>query len=170
MSAIQTLNFLDFIAANGDELTTTSLQVAVVHRKRHDDVLRLIRKRMADAGEWGLRNFAEGVYFDPRNQQHHPMFTLTQDGYAFIVGKLSGKLSAQHQIAYIEAFNAMKAYIRNQRDGLRYKCAAKELECADSKRRASIHGRGLNQRRLEKPVLEAELAALQNMVQPSLLN
>lgn len=170
MTAIQTLNFLDFIENDGEKLTTDSLRVAQVHGKRHDNLLVLIRQRIAESGGWGLLNFKEGSYYDPRNQQKHAMFHMTQAGYQFLVGKMTGKKAVQHQIAFIEAFEAMATYIRNQRDGLRYKCAAKELECADSKRRASIHGRGLNQRRLEKPVLEAELAALQNLVQPSLLN
>lgn len=165
----QPLNFLDFISADGDELTTTSLQVAVVHRKRHADVLRLIRARLEEAGEWGQRNFAFTTYSTEQGRMD-PMYTLTQDGYAFIVGKLTGKLAAQHQIAYIEAFRAMKAYIQNQRDGLRYRCAQKELEAKDSAAKGSFHGRGLNQRRLEKPIIEAELAALKNLVQPSLLN
>ena len=52
MDQMPVLNFLDFITAEGDALTTDSLKVATVHGKRHDDVLRLIRKRIADAGEW----------------------------------------------------------------------------------------------------------------------
>lgn len=164
------LNFQDFVTAEGDQLTTDSLKVAAVHGKRHDDVLRLIRKRISEAGEWGLRNFAEGSYYNPSNQQNHPMFAMSKDGYQFLVGKMTGKKAVEHQIAFIEAFNAMAAYIKNQRDGLRYRCIEKELECKDSARRGSFHGRGLNQRKQEKPVLEAELAILQDMVQPSLLN
>lgn len=94
-----------------------------------------------------------------------PKFDVTRDGYAFLVGKLTGRLAAQHQIAYIEAFNAMAAYIKNQRDGLRYRCMEKELECKDSARRGSIHGRGLNQRKQEKPVLDGELAILMEQAQ-----
>ena len=164
------LRFQDFISADGDILVTDSRKVAAVHGKRHDDVLKLIRRRIADSGEWGLRNFAEGVYFDPRNQQNHPMFTMTKDGYAFLVGKMAGKKAVEHQIAYIEAFNAMAAYIKNQREGITYRCMAKELECKGSKELGSFHGKGLNQRKLEKPILEAELQALQELAQPSLLN
>jgi phage regulator Rha-like protein len=95
---------------------------------------------------------------------------MTRDGYAFIVGKITGKTAAQHQIAYIEAFNAMAAFIKNQRDGLTYRYLQKELECKDSASRGSFHGRGLNQRKREKPVLESELAQLQAIAQPTLLN
>jgi Rha family phage regulatory protein len=166
---VQPLNFLDFISAVDGRLVTDSLKVAAVHGKRHDDVLRLIRKRAKDAGGWGLRNFAEGVYFDPRNQQNHPMYTMTKDGYQFLVAKLSGAKAVEHQIAYIEAFNAMAEYVKNQRDGLRFRCMELELEDADSKRRGSHHAKGLNLRKREKRVIDPELAELKEKVQPKLV-
>lgn len=163
------LNFQDFIAADGDQLTTDSLKVAAVHGKRHDDVLRLVRKRVAESGAWGVRNFAETIYMNPQNGEAYPMFTMTQVGYQFLVSKMTGKKAVAHQIAFIDAFESMSAYIKNQRDGLRYRCMEKELECKDSARRGSFHGKGLNQRKQEKPVLEAELSALLAQAQPSLL-
>lgn len=169
MTQFPVLNFQEFIAADGDQLTTDSLKVAAVHGKNHRDVLRLIRQRMAEAGEWGVRNFAHTPYVNPQNGETYDMFTMTQAGYQFLVGKMTGKKAVQHQIAYIEAFGAMSAYIKNQREGLRYRCALKELEVKDSEKRGSLHGRGLNQRKIEKPVLESELAVLQALVQPSLL-
>jgi phage regulator Rha-like protein len=33
--------------------------VVVIHGKRHDNVLRLINSRVANAGEWGVLNFEE---------------------------------------------------------------------------------------------------------------
>lgn len=169
MQQVPVLNFQDFISADGETLTTDSLKIATVHKKRHGDLLRLVRQRIEDSGEWGQRNFAYTLHIGA-NGESYPMFTMTKDGYAFLVGKMSGKLAVQHQIAFIEAFNAMAAFIKNQMNGLRYRCAAKELECADSVRRGSIHGRGLNLRKQEKPVLESELKELQALVQPSFLN
>jgi Rha family phage regulatory protein len=51
----------DFISADGDILITDSLRVAQVHKKRHDNVMQLIRKRVAEAGSWGLLNFKEAT-------------------------------------------------------------------------------------------------------------
>ena len=164
INQVPVLNFRDFISADGEVLTTDSLKVAQVHKKRHSDVLRLIRQRMSEAGEWGERNFALSFYRSAQGKDI-AVVNVTRDGYTFIVGKLTGKLAVQHQIAFIEAFNAMAAYIKNQRDGLRYRCMEKELECKDSFRRGSVHGRGLNQRKQEKPVLEAQLSALLDEVQ-----
>ena len=66
MNQVSVLNFQDFIGIDGEQLTTDSLKVAQVHRKRHSDVLRLIRQRMEESGDWGLRNFAHTLYTDPR--------------------------------------------------------------------------------------------------------
>ena len=71
--------------------------------------------------------------------------------------RFRGKKALVFQVAYTDDFNAMASYIKNQYDGLGYRCMEKELECKDSARRGSLHGKGLNQRKQEKPVLEAEL-------------
>lgn len=162
------LRFQDFISADGDHLVTDSLKVAAVHGKRHDNVVSLIRKRVSEAGDWAFLHFKECVY--EQGGRSWPMFTMTQAGYQFLCGKMTGKKAVEHQIAYIEAFSAMRAYIKNQREGITYRCMEKELECKDSFRRASFHGKGLNQRKQEKPILDAELLALQSLAQPSLLN
>jgi Rha family phage regulatory protein len=166
------LNFQAFIDADGDVLTTDSRRVAVVHGKRHDNVLKLIRSRLEEAmeehPEWASLNFEECSF--EQGGRLWPMFTMTQEGYAFIMGKMTGKKAVSKQIAYIEAFRAMKAYIKNQREGLTYQCMEKERESIASEERGKFHGSGLSKRRWEKPRLDAELAALKALVQPSLLN
>jgi Rha family phage regulatory protein len=83
------LKFQDFISSDNGNLTTDSRKVAVVHGRRHDNVLRLITKRIAEAGGWGLLNFKETSYFDEQGRLQ-PMFNMTKDGYAFLVGKMTG--------------------------------------------------------------------------------
>ena len=163
------LNFRAFIDADGGTLTTDSLKVAAVHGKSHDNVLKLIRRRVAEAGEWGLVNFDESYYINAQGKSQ-PMFTMTKDGYAFLVGKMTGKKAVEHQIAYIEAFNAMEAYIKNQREGLTYQCMEKELEFIENKNKGSFHGSGLRKFQLTQPKIKTELEALKALVQPSLLN
>lgn len=158
------LNFQDFISFDGTRMTTDSLKVAAVHRKWHDDLLRLIRKRIAESGEWGLRNFAESSYVNAQGKVQ-PMFIMTREGYQFLVGKMTGKKAVQHQIAFVEAFSAMEAFLKNQREGLSYRCAKHELECKDSARRGSFHGRGLNLRKQEIADLAVEEAVLRDLSQ-----
>ena len=169
MQAIAELAFSQFIQSDGDKLITDSRRVAAVHGKQHAKILKLIRQRIVEAGSWGVANFGE-THYRGSNGEAYPMFTMTQAGYQFIVGKMTGKRAVAHQIAFINAFEAMRAYIVNQREGLQYRCLAKEFECKDSARRGSYHGKGLQQRKIEKPLLEAELDALHSMAQPSLLN
>ena len=107
------LNFRDFIDADGEKLTTDSLRVALVHKKWHDNVVALIRKRLSESGPWGLLNFKEINYVDDSGRKY-PMFTMTQAGYQFLVGKMTGAKAVEHQIAFIEAFGAMQAYLENQ--------------------------------------------------------
>jgi phage regulator Rha-like protein len=48
-----------------------------------------VRKTVRGAGAWGLLNFQEIFFLDAYERQH-PMFTMTKDGYAFLVGKMTG--------------------------------------------------------------------------------
>ena len=98
------------------------------------------------------------------------MFSLTQAGYQFAVGKMTGTKATEHQIAYVRAFSACKAFIKSQRECLHYRYVEKDLEVKASQRRASIHGRGLNQRPLESLVLDPARKTLENLIQQSLLN
>ena len=142
--------------------------MAAVHGKRHDDVLKLVRKRAGEAGEWGLRNFAESFYINEQYKKQ-PMFTMTKDGYAFLVGKMSGTKAVQHQIAFIEAFNAMSAYIKNQCEGLQFQYLRKELEFKERKRKISSCAKEMRDWQDEKPNREIELDGLLDRMQPSLL-
>jgi len=166
MSDFPVLNFQDFISFVDGRLITDSLKVAAVHGKRHDSLLLLIRKRIVEAGEWAFHNFVECSY--EKGGRSWPMFTMTKDGYAFLVGRMTGKLAVQHQIAYIVAFGSMEAYIENQASGIRYRIDRNELEEKDSFRRGSVHGRGLRVRQLEAPVLKIEHDALTAKLQPYL--
>lgn len=172
MTQVPVLNFQDFIAADGEMLTTTSQQVASAFGKRHAHVLDAIRALIAQLPEDRLPNFRPTVEMreNPSGGARIPSvsYCITRDGFTWLAMRFRGKKALAFQVAYTDAFNAMASYIRNQRDGLRYRCMEKELECKDSARRGSFHGRGLNQRKQEKPVLESELAALQSLAQPSL--
>lgn len=174
MNIVPVLNFKDFIAADGDALVTTSAQIAAAFAKPHYRVLRAIRKLLDElpveehAANFGVTQVE--VHMATGGVRLDPAFKVTKDGFALLAMGFTGKKALGFKVAYIKAFNAMAAYIKNEREGLRYRCMEKELECRDSERRGSFHGKGLNQRKQEKPVLETELAALHGLVQPTLLN
>jgi Rha family phage regulatory protein len=172
MNQVPVLSFQDFISADGEHLTTTSLHVSAVFGRRHDVVLRAIRDLRAQLPDDRLHNFAETVELrtNPSGGAaiESPSFRITRDGFTLLAMGFSGKKALAFKLAYIDAFNAMAAYIKNQREGLRYQCMEKELECRDSARRGSFHGKGLNLRKQEKPKLESELTALLEQAQQPL--
>lgn len=168
------LNFQDFIAADGEILTTDSLQVATVFGKPHYRVLRAIRSLQADlpiaehAAFFGAMFITAEIGNGATRQD--PAYRITRDGFALLAMGFTGKKALAFKVAYINAFNAMAAFIKNQRDGLTYRCLKNEMDCKDSVSRGSVHGRGLNQRRLEIAVLKTETALLLALTQPTLLN
>ena len=169
MNKFPVLNFVDFITVDGDELMTDSLKVAAVHGKRHDNVVAMIRGRIKEAGAWGLLNFKETPYIDQQNGQSYPKFNMTKDGYQFLVGKMSGKKAVEHQIAFIEAFNSMAAYIKNQREGLQYQYFRKEIEFKNKKNQVSESAREMRRWQDDKPKLTCEMNRLLEQMQPQLL-
>jgi Rha family phage regulatory protein len=166
ITQVPVLNFRDFIAADGDLLRTDSIKVAAVHSKKHYNVLQSIYALFAseESKDFAGLNFQASDYYDATGRKL-PMYLMTKDGYTMLAMAFTGSRAVKFKIAYINAFNAMALYIKNQRDGLRYRCMEKELECKDSARRGSFHGRGLNLRKQEKPVLESELAHLLDQAQ-----
>lgn len=173
MEKFPVLNFQEFITAEGDQLVTDSLKVASVFSKDHSKLCSKVKSLIASLGSEHAAYFGEMIISTEVGKgaiRRDAAYSITRDGFALLVMGFTGEKAFAFKIAYIKAFNAMAAYIKNQREGLRYRCALKELEVKDSEKRGSLHGRGLNQRKLEKPVLEAELQMLQNLVQPSLLN
>lgn len=168
MNKFPVLNFVDFITVDGDELMTDSLKVAAVHGKRHDNVVAMIRGRIKEAGAWGLLNFKEIEYQDEKGRTY-PMFSMTKDGYQFLVGKMTGKKAVEHQIAFIEAFNSMAAYIKNQREGLQYQYFRKELEFKNKKESVSCAAKEMRSWQDDKPKLTSEMQVLLEQMQPQLL-
>ena len=164
MNQIPVLNFQAFIS---QDLTTDSLKVSAVHNKRHDNVVSLARKRIAESGEFGLLNFKEVAYVDAKGESR-PMFTMTKNGYAFLVGKMTGKKAVEHQVAFINAFDQMARYVKNQREGLVFEHFKLELEHKGKKAKASICGRGLADWKNEKPVIETALQSIADKMNPPL--
>lgn len=165
---VPVLNFRDFISANGEVLTTTSLKAASVFKKDHSKVCTKIKALIVELGSDHAAYFGDMIIstdIGKGGTRQDAAYCMTRDGFVLLVMGFTGKKAFAFKVAYIKAFNAMAAYIKNQRDGLRYRCMEKELECKDSARRGSIHGKGLNLRKQEKPVLESELAHLLDQAQ-----
>lgn len=93
--------------------TTTSINIAKVFGKRHNDVLRDIRN-LEIPEQFSLRNFAPSEYKNPRGKVC-PMYEMTRDGFSLIVMGFTGKKAMAWKINYIRLFNALEQQVESQR-------------------------------------------------------
>ncbi|BEK47059.1 Rha family transcriptional regulator [Campylobacter jejuni] len=121
---VMNINNQEVVFENKDEqVFCTSLDVAKVFGKRHDDVLKAIRNILNDLREIGdlqcIRNFAETYRnteirgFRGRGKKY-PYYQLTKDGFSLLAMGLTGKKALRFKIAFINAFNEMERIIKNQ--------------------------------------------------------
>lgn len=88
---------------------TTSLAIAAHFDKNHKEVLRDIRDLISQCpSEFNERNFAPVDYVDSKGESR-PMYHVFFDGFILLVMGYTGKKALRMKLAYIEAFNAMKA-------------------------------------------------------------
>lgn len=100
---------------NGQPLTH-SLKIAEHFGKNHKDVLRAI-EQLDCSPAFRERNFAPTSASVPMPNGGHrqiPAYTITRDGFTFLVMGFTGKEAAQWKEAYIEAFNRMEASLYSQ--------------------------------------------------------
>jgi Rha family phage regulatory protein len=100
-----------------DKPTTTTRDIAIAFGKRHDDVLRTVRNRMAEAGEWHLRNFTEvSIDVEAGNgaKVAYPVIRMTEKGFMFVVQKFTGKKAVATQIKYVDEFERMRNALNGQ--------------------------------------------------------
>lgn len=104
------MNEIVFRGAN-DQAMTSSLLVAKEFGKEHNKVMRDINN-LACSQEFRAANFGESSYVSEQGKEF-PMFTMTKDGFSFLVMGYTGKKAAQFKEAYINAFNKMESEIRS---------------------------------------------------------
>lgn len=98
-------------ADNHDTARADSRYVAQFFAKRHDDVLKSIRN-LDCSDEFRLRNFAESSYKNEQGKKQ-PCYTMTRDGFVFLVMGYRGKKAAMFKELYIRRFNEMELTIRS---------------------------------------------------------
>ncbi|EAL9123551.1 phage regulatory protein, partial [Campylobacter jejuni] len=110
----------------GNQIFCTSLDVAKVFGKRHDNVLRDIENILNDLREIGtsncLLNFEEVVRIskttNPKNgklvSRKMPIYNLTRDGFSLLAMGFTGKKALQFKIAFINAFNEMEKLLQKE--------------------------------------------------------
>lgn len=114
---LATKNFIleseDFNMQNQIEQTLTSLEVAEMIGKRHDNLIADIREYLK---EFSLLNFQERDYFQEstyRNRgKEYPCYKITKKGCEFVAHKLTGLKGTEFTVKYIDRFHDMEETIK----------------------------------------------------------
>lgn len=103
----------NLVSVNDGKVVTTSLQVADVFGKLHNEVLKSIRS-LECSELFRAGNFTLSCYTRKNGNitKSYPMYYLTRDGFTFLAMGFTGKVAARFKEAYINAFNEMEEKLR----------------------------------------------------------
>lgn len=99
----------DLVQEKNDVVVTTSLQIAEVFDKRHDNLIAKIENLINNDEKFSLKVRAS-FYNDSYNRKKK-MYLLDKDAFVFVVQKFTGKKAYEWQWKYIEAFNQMETIV-----------------------------------------------------------
>jgi len=100
------------LVKNGSPLTT-SLLVAEKFNKRHDTVLRKIDALFGSQNDFARRNFAAIFYKDSYGREQKS-YEMTEEGFAMIAMRFTGKKAEEWQILFISQFQNMRKELERQ--------------------------------------------------------
>lgn len=97
--------------ANSDgTVMISSLDVARIFEKLHKNIVRDIDKIIQVQPEFGKLNF-EPSYYKSKQGKKCTCYSMTRDGFVFLVMGFTGEKADTFKIAYIERFNEMEKFI-----------------------------------------------------------
>lgn len=91
---------------------TTSLIVAQVFGKEHNKVCRDI-ENLSCSESFRVANFGETPYVHPQNGQTYKMYTMTKDGFSFLVMGYTGEKAGEFKERFINEFNRREAMLKS---------------------------------------------------------
>ena len=104
----------NLVIMKDQQAVTSSLQVAETFEKRHDHILRDIDGIEKDVPNFG-EMFVEGTEPDSYGRSRRVIY-MNRDGFTLLAMGFTGKAALQFKLKYIEAFNQMEDYIKQQLD------------------------------------------------------
>ena len=148
----------DIVATKEGRLLTDSLRVSEHFGKHHRNVIRAIRS-LNCSKEFHLLNFEQvirRVKGGKNTEFDQPFYTMTKDGFMFLVMGFGGLQAGAIKESYINAFNQMSQRLTATMTEFNLECH----RMAVGERFASRCGKGLRQWREEKPRRLGRLKAL----------
>lgn len=106
----------DILTVHDNQIRTSSLKVAEVFGKRHDNIIAKI-KSLDCSPEFNHLNFKEipvDVALGHNRTRKSTAYEMTKDGFMFLVMGFTGKKAAAIKEAYINAFNWMAEQLQQQ--------------------------------------------------------
>jgi Rha family phage regulatory protein len=176
MTQVAEFNFQDFIFMDGEKLVTDTEFVAKAFKKNAEDVRKKVKNLDCSAG-FRSGNFSEvketmtytlnGVeIIKETSRTSH--YTMTKNGFMFLVMGFTGKAAAAIKEAFIEAFDAMADFIRHGQVTLWKQMQDWTRRNESSLVRASFGSRMMLDRKKALPDLKGEYAKLKARLQPEL--
>lgn len=165
MTNLVEFDFREMVSVSGDEVVTTSQQIAKFFKREHKNILRAIEKLECSA-EFARLNYE--LCFENNELQNgkpNKFYRMTKDGMIFLVMGFTGKTAAGIKEKYILAFNAMYSAIQNIRQSGLIAFNQLEIKKAKSSERGRFGSLLMNQRKKEKRLLANEETRLINLYQ-----
>lgn len=148
---------LDLVFISDKEVMTDSLLVAKAFGKRHDHVIRDIEKIIASIADISTApKFGVSEYKDSTGRSL-PKYNLCKDSLMLLVMGYGGKKAMQIKINYINAFNAMYAYIQNTLKSKQEKHFEAVRKFESKKAEMSWHASEMRKWQDDAPLLLAEV-------------
>lgn len=99
----------ELVTINGQQVVTSSRNVAEHFEKQHKDVLEAIRTILA--AENSATKFFLASTYENRGKEY-PEYLMNRDGFSLLVMGFTGAKALSWKMKYIEAFNAMEKEIK----------------------------------------------------------
>lgn len=152
-------DYRQLVQAHDGRPVTDSLKVADKFGKRHDNVLRSI-DNLGCSAKFRLLNFEESSYINEQGKEQR-MFSMTKDGFMFLVMGFTGSKAGVWKEAFIEAFNWLIDQLANRQISFDQRRNEILLEYKQKKGMASMAGKLMRHWQLEKPIIEGEMLAIE---------
>lgn len=163
MTDLKQFNFEKMVSEKEGKPVTTSLKVAEYFGKKHSKVLRAI-KMLKCSKEFSEANFGSADYIDEQGKPR-PMYTMTKNGFMFLVMGFTGEKAAAIKEAYINAFDWMHEQLTNVSKSYMDMLNKAMLQFKQEQSIASYAGRTLRQWQDSKPILENKLNEIASKAQ-----
>lgn len=163
MTDLKQFDFDQMVSEKEGKPVTTSLKVAEYFGKTHGKVLRAIKK-LKCSKKFTEANFGLSGYIDSTGRKL-PMYTMTKDGFIFLVMGFTGEKAAQVKEAYIDAFNWMYDQLTNISKSYMEMLNKAMLQFKQEQSIASYAGRTLRHWQDSKPILESKINEIASKAQ-----